>query len=158
MRLKGKQLTFVISGLVVIGLAGGWFYWSKNGPVTVEIDYQDADAVALGKNLYAQHCASCHGANLEGQFNWRKRQPNGRLLAPPHDATGHTWHHKDQHLFAITKFGTAAVVGGKYETDMRGYKDILTDREILAVLAYIKSTWPRKIRERHDDIKRRAGR
>jgi len=98
------------------------------------------------------------GVNLEGQFNWRKRQPNGRLLAPPHDATGHTWHHNDQHLFAITKFGTAAVVGGNYESDMQGYKDILADREILAVLAYIKSSWPKKIRVRHDDINRRAGR
>lgn len=156
MRLTRKQLTFVISSLVVIGLLGGWFYWSNNGLVNVKIDYEDEDAVALGKILYAQHCASCHGANLEGQFNWRKRQPNGRLLAPPHDATGHTWHHDDQHLFAITKFGTAAVVGGNYETDMRGYEDELSDREILAVLGFIKSTWPKIVQKRHDDINRRA--
>ncbi len=158
MRLTGKQLAFAISGLVGLGLAAGWFYWSNNGPVAVAIDYEDEAVVALGKTLYAQHCASCHGANLEGQFNWRKRQPNGRLLAPPHDATGHTWHHDDRHLFMITKYGTAAVVGGNYETDMRGYKDDLTDNEILAILGFIKSTWPKSIQNRHDDINRRARR
>ncbi len=158
MRVTGKWRMVVMGGLFVIGVAGVWLYWSNNAPLNVEIDYGDEEAVALGKKLYAEQCASCHGANLEGQPNWRERQPDGRLLAPPHDATGHTWHHDDRHLFAITKFGTAAVVGGNYETDMRGFKDDLTDGEILAILSFIKSTWPLSVRKRHDDINRRARR
>ena len=27
------------------------------------------------------------------------------LPAPPHNETGHTWHHPDEMLFAITKYG-----------------------------------------------------
>ena len=45
-----------------------------------------------GFNNYQEYCASCHGVNLEGQANWRSRNQDGTLPAPPHDETGHTWH------------------------------------------------------------------
>ncbi|KHA54182.1 Cytochrome c family protein [Sulfitobacter geojensis] len=32
------------------------------------------------------------------------------------------------------------------------YDGVLTDDEIIAVLSYIKSTWPQEIRERHDEM------
>jgi hypothetical protein len=67
------------------------------------IDPKDAQLVASGARVYAQHCASCHGANLEGQPNWKDRLPNGRLPAPPHDASRHTCHHADEVLFDITR-------------------------------------------------------
>lgn len=104
-------------------------------------------ALARGRSLYQAHCASCHGANLEGQPDWKRALPSGRLPAPPHDASGHTWHHPDRVLFEITKHGTAAVVGGGYESDMPGFSGVLTDDEILAVLAFIRSTWPPRERE-----------
>jgi mono/diheme cytochrome c family protein len=63
--------------------------------------------VARGKVVYKEHCASCHGANLEGQPNWRHRLPNGRMPAPPHDPTGHTWHHSDKQLFEMTNSAPA---------------------------------------------------
>ena len=47
--------------------------------------------LAGGRILYKEHCASCHGAKLEGQPNWRRIGKDGLLPAPPHDATGHTW-------------------------------------------------------------------
>lgn len=99
-----------------------------------------------GRQLYVEHCAACHGANLEGQPNWRERLPNGRLPAPPHDATGHTWHHSDEQLFEITKHGLEALVPD-YKSDMPGFGDKLSDEEIRAVLDYIKSTWPPRERE-----------
>nr|WP_249138934.1 c-type cytochrome [Actibacterium sp. MT2.3-13A] len=116
------------------------------------VPYRDAAAVARGAELYAQNCAACHGARLQGEANWRAPKPNGRMPAPPHDETGHTWHHPDAQLFAITKHGTAALLGGAYETDMAGFGGVLSDREILEVLAYIKSTWPRRVIETHDRI------
>jgi mono/diheme cytochrome c family protein len=102
--------------------------------------------LAAGRSIYSQHCARCHGANLEGQPGWKQRLPSGRLPAPPHDASGHTWHHSDRVLFEITKRGTAAVVGGGYESDMPGFEGVLSDDQIRAVLAFIKSTWPERER------------
>ncbi|PXW76171.1 mono/diheme cytochrome c family protein [Ruegeria sp. P4] len=99
-----------------------------------------------GAALYQQNCASCHGAELQGQPDWRSPGPEGRLPAPPHDATGHTWHHGDDILFRITREGTAAVVGDGYESDMPGFGDSLSDAEIRAILDYIKSRWPERER------------
>lgn len=65
-----------------------------------------------------------------------------RQKMEPHDASGHTWHHADDQLFAIIKFGTAALVGKGYQSDMIGFGDTLGDDDIRAVLDYIKSTWP----------------
>jgi len=110
--------------------------------------------VRMGERLYQENCASCHGANLEGQLDWRSRLPNGRLPAPPHDASGHTWHHPDRVLFDIVKRGPAAIVGNGYESDMPGYEDVLTDDEITAIIDYIKSTWPDRERAAQEDITR----
>ena len=105
-------------------------------------DPRDAAKVAAGSKVYAAHCAACHGAGLEGQPDWRRRLANGRMPAPPHDESGHTWHHPDAMLFAITKNGLApphAPPG--YESDMPAFGDKLSDDEIWSVLAYIKSHW-----------------
>ena len=107
------------------------------------IDSTDMTQVALGAGVYVQHCASCHGAKLEGQPNWRKRLANGRLPAPPHDANGHTWHHPDELLFGITKYGLVPPYApAAYASDMPAFAGVLGDDEIRAVLAYIQSRWP----------------
>ena len=119
------------------------------------LPYTDTDAVALGEQLYTENCSSCHGANLEGEADWRGRDDDGYLRAPPHDASGHTWHHADTLLIDITTRGSAEVVGGGYQSRMPGFSDVLTEAQILAVLAYIKSTWPDEIIEAHDELNRR---
>ena len=157
MRRAGRRVGFLALGFLAAGVLGFGLYWQFGRPGPgVAIDYRDADTVALGKEVYAKKCASCHGASLEGQLNWRERRADGRLPAPPHDGSGHTWHHNDRQLLEFTKYGPAALVGGGYESDMQGYEGVLTDREILAVLAFIKSTWPVEFRERHDLINERA--
>lgn len=108
-------------------------------------DVSNTQLVALGDILYQQHCASCHGAELEGEANWKVRDENGFLPAPPHDETGHTWHHPDEQLFEITKIGTEAFVGRGYRSNMLGFEEQLDDTEIWAVLAYIKSQWSPRI-------------
>jgi mono/diheme cytochrome c family protein len=114
----------------------------------------EAEQIALGRAVYDLHCAACHGADLEGQPDWRTPLPSGRLPAPPHDASGHTWHHPDAVLFRIVRDGTAAVVGGGYESDMPGFGEILDDAEIEAVLAFIRSTWPERERRFQREITR----
>ena len=113
--------------------------------------------LVLGARVYAQYCASCHGANLEGQPNWRRRNDKGRLPAPPHNVRGHTWHHDDATLFGITKLGTAEFTGLDIDSDMPAFKDVLSDDEIRAVLAYIKSRWPDRIRRQQESLNRRTG-
>jgi mono/diheme cytochrome c family protein len=107
-------------------------------------DPNDAAKVALGAKVYARDCAACHGAKLEGQANWRERLPNGRMPAPPHDEEGHTWHHPDQVLFAITKFGLKDYAPPGYESDMPAFGGSLSDEEIWAVLSFIASHWKTK--------------
>jgi mono/diheme cytochrome c family protein len=117
----------------------------------------DAAIVTRGERVYTAHCAACHGARLEGQPNWRERGADGRLPAPPHDASGHTWHHQDDMLFRITKHGWAKVANLKnYDTAMPVYDGVLSDEEIIAVLSWIKAQWPAEVRERHDEINRKA--
>ncbi|TNF21789.1 MAG: c-type cytochrome [Rhodobacteraceae bacterium] len=119
------------------------------------VPYWDAEAVAAGAALYAENCAACHGAALEGEGDWRARNADGSLRAPPHDETGHTWHHPDAQIFAITKHGTEAVTGGAVQSTMEGFGDQLSDADILAVLAFIKAQWPDEIIARHDALNQR---
>lgn len=103
--------------------------------------------VAFGRQLYAQNCASCHGADLEGEPNWQTRDEDGYLPAPPHDESGHTWHHSPEQLFTITKHGIAEVAGlDDYRTRMPAFENVLSDDEIRATLAFIESQWPEEIR------------
>lgn len=105
--------------------------------------------IVRGETLYERYCAACHGADLEGQPDWRSPGPDGVLPAPPHDETGHTWHHPDSVLFEYTKLGGKAALarqGVDFESGMPGFEEQLSDAEIWDVIAYIKSTWPERQR------------
>ena len=119
-------------------------------PARFKLRPDETIVVAEGKRLYAAHCASCHGAKLEGQSNWKQRNADGKLPAPPHDASGHTWHHPEDMLFALTKFGPSRISG--VPSSMPAYARVLTDEQIIATLSFIKSTWSSKIRQRHDQM------
>lgn len=97
-----------------------------------------------GQRVYQRFCSLCHGTNLQGQPNWRKRKPDGKLPAPPHNGEGHTWHHPDNFLFGITKYGLVPPYAPPgYQSDMPAWKDTLSDNDIWAVITYIKSRWPK---------------
>jgi S-disulfanyl-L-cysteine oxidoreductase SoxD len=137
----------------LIGLVGaGVVLFRQATEVPSMLKPQDPQVLALGKQVYMQHCASCHGAALQGQPDWQRRGADGLLLAPPHDESGHTWHHATQVLFDITKYGPQKVAGADYQSAMKPYADILSDGEIVAVLSYIKSTWSARVQRTHDQI------
>ena len=112
--------------------------------------------IAAGKMVYAGHCTECHGGNLEGEPNWRTPYPDGSLPAPPHDASGHTWHHADKVLFGIIRDGGASVAPKGFPSRMPAFGGQISEREIWAVLAFIKSTWPEEIQKRQEAVSRRA--
>ena len=126
----------------VATLAAAGLVWQANEKSSAATSAQ----LARGAAVYAEACASCHGANLEGQPDWRSPRPDGRLPAPPHDETGHTWHHSDRILLDIMTRGTAAVVGGNYESNMPGFGDTYSEEDLRAVLAWLKTQWPERER------------
>ena len=148
-----RALAIVGSLLVIAGVAAGGWIWS----VTISDADHDAQApdLARGEAIYTEACASCHGANLEGQPDWRSPGPDGRLPAPPHDETGHTWHHPDRLLLDLTMRGTAAVVGGGYESNMPGFSDAYAEDELRDVLDWMKTQWPERERAHQAQVTRR---
>jgi mono/diheme cytochrome c family protein len=154
--------TKIFLGAVIAAVLG--VAWSVGGylgrvPASAGIGRTDGATLALGAKVYGTHCAACHGVNLEGEPNWRERKPSGRIPAPPHDDSGHTWHHPDAVLFGITKEG---LVPGKYappgyQSDMPGFGQALSDDEIRAVLAFIASRWSERAREHQARISREQG-
>jgi hypothetical protein len=72
--------------------------------------------------------------------------PTADCLHLLHDASGHTWHHSDRVLLDITMRGTSAVVGGGYESNMPGFGDTYTEKELRDVLKWIKTRWPERER------------
>lgn len=156
MTSKQKLLTVAVfavaAGLFALFGPGGWLGGGMEGaPGGNEyggVDPEDKERVALGQTVYAGNCASCHGVRLEGQSGWRTRNADGTLKAPPHDDTGHTWHHPDNDMFRYTKQGGQALAPKGFKSAMPGFGDTLSDRQIWAVLSYIHTFWPPRIRER----------
>jgi mono/diheme cytochrome c family protein len=103
----------------------------------------DADRVVEGERLYAQYCTVCHGAELEGQPSWQQPQEDGSYPAPPHDSSGHTWHHPDELLLDIIAKGGNPAFG----STMPGFEEQLDDGEMRAILEFIKSHWDTELRE-----------
>ena len=153
--MSGTMRVFAVLGLG-FALASSVFLGLPNSEPHKTLQPGDQSVVSRGRSVYRVQCAACHGQNLEGQPNWRSRDPEGYLPAPPHDARGHTWHHADKLLFKMTKHGIASIAGPDYRTRMPAYADVLGDEDIVAVLSYIKSRWSQKIRARHDRINEAA--
>ena len=148
--LKGKLFTGTYFLLVLL-FTTGMLNHTASAARNANPNY--IQQIKHGKLIYHRFCSLCHGTNLEGQPNWRTRKPNGRLPAPPHDETGHTWHHADDLLFGIVKFGMVPPYGPKnYESDMPAWGSTLKDTDIWAVLAYIKSRWPSETRKIQSEI------
>jgi mono/diheme cytochrome c family protein len=153
------RATHAVIGLVLLAALAWLVFGERLGGARslMVLRPDDAAVLAQGQRVYVAHCAACHGARLEGQLNWRERGPDGRLPAPPHDASGHTWHHPDEVLIRITREGVAKVAQLKdYASAMPVYEGVLSDDDIVAVLSWIKSQWPAEIRAKHDQINQQA--
>ncbi|MBX7213486.1 MAG: cytochrome c [Thermoflexales bacterium] len=107
----------------------------------------DPALVERGRTVYAESCARCHGAQLEGQNGWAYMNTFGRYMAPAHSDIGHTWQHADATLLNNVMFGIEPE-----HTEMQGFRGILSSLDQAAALAYIKSRWSEPVRSYQHSI------
>jgi len=142
-------VVFLIGAIGAIWLLRSAWLVSTAQPVVINnlaappVPTLNANRVAQGATLYAQHCAACHGANLEGAPNWQAGPADGIYPAPPHDNSGHTWHHKDDLLIRIVTNGGDPA----YKSKMPAFKASLNEDEVIAILDFMKSKWGKDERE-----------
>lgn len=148
--MTASRVGIILAILAVLGIGVWQSLGNTDGGGARSIVVMPAGVdIDRGATLYAENCAACHGAELQGQPDWRTPGPDGALPAPPHDETGHTWHHADRALFEYTQLGGAealARMGMEFDSGMPGFGDVLADDEIWDILAYIQSTWPDRAR------------
>lgn len=141
-----QRYSVLVAVLIVIAAGAFYFGAGDRGRAEGRVDVRDPAQIPRGRVVYEQRCAVCHGQRLEGQADWRIRLSNGRLPAPPHDDTGHSWHHADEVLFAIVKNGLVPPYApAGYQSDMPAFGPLLSDEDIRATLAYIESHWSGKV-------------
>ena len=131
MDLNSKMKFLSLFVIVAVALTvAGFYYFPMSEEMQsqkIKLEPNDISLVNAGHTVYLQNCASCHGIQLEGQKNWRRRNSEGYLPAPPHDETGHTWHHSGSYLFNMTKYGIEKIIGKRYKNNMPAYDGILSD-------------------------------
>jgi len=146
-RFKAPLLGICVASAVGAVAASAWFaVHARPGPVVHLADAGDDSRVELGKHLYRLHCASCHGRYLQGQPLWQLNDGDAGRRAPAHDESGHTWQHSDEALFHMTKYGRFDTTPADARSFMPAFKDVLSDADILAVIAFIKRRWPLGLR------------
>ena len=141
-RRAGAGLTALAAGLLTTSFAAS----AESPPASHVANADDPAAVTVGKPIYLRECASCHGRKLQGQPLWRTEDQYAGRRAPAHDETGHTWQHPDEDIFLMTKFGRFSTAPPDAVSYMPAFKDVLSDDEILAVMAFIKARWPLGLR------------
>ena len=111
------------------------------------VNLEDMAQVKLGKRIYYENCATCHGNNLEGPerpADFSSKKPS-RL-----DAAGHATHHGDQFLFTRIKWGSRTKNEEVDENGMPPFNRILSDNDIWTAIAYIKSKWSKSVKIKQD--------
>ncbi|OGT27454.1 MAG: hypothetical protein A2Z17_01825 [Gammaproteobacteria bacterium RBG_16_66_13] len=148
-----RRLRFVLPAALLLFLAAAAILLYRPGfgpqPVVIggtsvpHVPSLDPERVARGAELYATNCGACHGTELEGASNWKRSLPDGSLPPPPHDSSGHTWHHPDGLLLEIIAGGGVPALNSK----MPAFGEKLTPDEMRSILEFIKSNWGKDARE-----------
>jgi len=138
-----RAVLFLLAGLAALGVV----IVSLTTPRPGERWY-GREEVALGRQLYAQHCAQCHGVGAQGAANWQRPGPDGKMPPPPLNGTGHAWHHPMRDLESVIQNGTPG--------NMPAWRDKLSVDETKAVIAWFQSLWPAEIYAAWDRMDRAA--
>lgn len=125
----------LVSGIVFTFIAG-----PRSDQVTTST-VTTSSRPETGKAVYARHCASCHGAKGQGDPDWKIQKPDKTYPPPPHDSTGHTWHHSDGLLYRIVSEGGRFLEDSGFKSAMPAFRDELDPADIRAVIEYLKTLW-----------------
>jgi mono/diheme cytochrome c family protein len=98
-------------------------------------DANAAETVAVGRRLYAAHCAGCHGANLEGA------RSGGAHAASPLNVTSPARQRSDDWLFRTIRDGGQATAPPGATNLMPALGGSLSDAQIRAVIAFLRHEW-----------------
>jgi mono/diheme cytochrome c family protein len=143
---KARVIHSAALAVLIATAVGSAILWPKAEPAprrltpVAKANADDPAQVALGQSLYKIHCASCHGARLQGEFGWKLPAADGRIKAPPQDASGHTYEHGDDELVAMIRLGQGL------SEFMPRFAKTLDEAQTYAIVAYVKSNWPLAIR------------
>lgn len=145
------RTAFAISFLGLVALAAWVLHSVPSEDENGFLQWRDPQVTSAGRKLYTAHCAACHGMP-DGTAASVASVP-APAAGPPHDETGHTWQHPDFALFQLIRDGVAVANCVPVDPElMPMFKDIVSDAELVAILSYIKSTWPEDIRLNHDRV------
>lgn len=134
---------FLLAGLAALGVVIVSLTMPRPGE-----RWYGREEVELGRQLYAQHCAQCHGVGAQGAANWQKPGPDGKMPPPPLNGTGHAWHHPMRDLVSVIQNGTPG--------NMPAWRDKLSGDDTRAVIAWFQSLWPGEIYAAWDRMDRAA--
>lgn len=127
--------------LGLVGMATLLLAITNKGVADSDSAKRDVALIEAGEAIYQQNCASCHGLQGEGMPDWERPNAQGELPAPPHDEEGHTWKHSDAMLYRIISEGWRDPWNETERLTMPAFEDMLTPREIRAVVIYLKTLW-----------------
>ena len=71
-------------------------------------------------------------------------KPDGELLAPALDGTGHAWHHPPEDLLSVILNGSL-----RPRTRMVGWRERLSESEARSILTYLFLLWPESTQRRY---------
>jgi mono/diheme cytochrome c family protein len=144
---KGRFLGFAT--LIALIITVFWISYERHAAETeVTADRFNEAQVSLGGSLYIANCAFCHGDNLEGKPGWDGHYPSGRRPALPLNGETEITRLSDQDIMDVTKYGGQPFSPADYENDMPGFEMQLSDADIWAIVAFIKSRWSDEAIER----------
>lgn len=133
-----KKISFIII-LLLLGVLV-FINFSKSDKQTIDNRWYTEEQLVLGKDIFLNNCASCHGTKAEKTVDWMKTLPDGSYPAPPLNDKAHAWHHPKWQLMQIITEG-----GAPYDGKMPAFKDTLTIEEKEAAISYFQSFWSDKI-------------
>ncbi len=132
---RATRLTFVVLGLILastrLGLAG-----SPDG------SGDSAELIARGGELFTRRCAICHGNDLEGKSHEIGSGERRRTVKVP-SLRERRWRWLDPQtaISNIVKHGEKKHPLPSSEFKMPAFGIVLSDDDIAAVAAYLKSIW-----------------
>ncbi len=158
-RLGPKERFLVFAVFIALIITFVWVSYDRHVAETkVAADRFNEAQVSLGKSLYTANCAFCHGDKLEGKDGWDGNYPTGGRPALPLDGETAITRLSDQDIMDVTKYGGQPFSPSEYKNDMPGFEMQLSDADIWAIVAFIKSRWSEDAIERQrETVERRGG-